>query len=300
MVLLCAFLPSYCLAISYEELPKGIEITGLIIGEEFYCSAKVFEHAVMDYQSTEFENTHSAVLRDSSGNEIEDYDFMAYEEKFGDYPLLEEGYYAFSIIVPYNENVATVSVLDNSADEKCVVVRSENNPSIQIVQPNNGGNWDSVEKIKWGTSDSDSGDLLLTDIYWADNSGEGWRLLKKDFSETELDLIDSVPATRLMLVVSDGFNIGVDVLESNAATGTVAGNIDFEETLDLQPIDPKTLISDDGTGYSPRVIDSNGNAPPKPPPKQDWIDYLIYIFGACIVIVGIAIAFSLVKGKKKK
>ncbi|MFH1588768.1 MAG: SHOCT domain-containing protein [Candidatus Diapherotrites archaeon] len=290
-----------CFAVSYEELPKAIEVIGVVQSNgEVLCTAKIHEHATLKYlEQKTFEDYYYLTLFDAKGNGFITYEFPVMLEEFREGKWIELEHYPFHLIIPFEENVFDIKIAGYDEKLKCIIVRSPNAPKIEIKTPSSGGTWEEVQKIEWEMSDEDK-DWLLVDVYWADNTGLGWELLEKEVDGTELNLINPVQATRIKVVANDGFNSTESIVESSKAEGNINSEIEFEEKKEFHMTNQDDVIDLSKFIYGPiGKPDGNGGDPP----PIDLMEIIFWVVGLIVLIGVIALIGGLGylrKGKTKK
>ncbi|MBU2100674.1 hypothetical protein KKG83_07440 [Candidatus Micrarchaeota archaeon] len=299
VLFLLLLLASFCFALSYEELPKGIEIKGIVtIKGDIIGNAQTVEHTTFKFfEEGAFEKANYVSLLDKEGNPITSYEFPSDVKDVGK-EFGEIEFFPFQIIVPFEEEVDAIAFADSERNLKWLIQRSANEPEIEITFPLDGEAWNSVEEIKWEISDADEEDWLLVDVYYADNSGLGWALIKREAEGNELILSKAIQATRIMVIVSDGFNVGGDVSQSSSA-GKLDDKIEYDLMELVSVTDENTMLENDLNYHSKPYMPSDENktppTPPKPPEENDWI----YFLAGIILVVIIALAYTKIKAKKK-
>ncbi|MBU0636257.1 hypothetical protein KKE06_04490 [Candidatus Micrarchaeota archaeon] len=289
-------------AIPFEELPTGIEVKGLITQEEdVYCTAQTAEHVTLHYfEKDSFENVYTVTLFDKLENELGEFEFPFEIELYSSEEFVDD-WVPFSLVLPFEEILSRIEITDMEGNVKCFVQKSEHKPEIEIIAPVNGENWNSIETIEWIMMDADTDDWLLVDVYWTDNSGLGWELLEQEADGLKLNLFEPIEATRIKVVVNDGFNSTEAIVESSLASDNIHANLDFyqEEVVRLtdpnQRLEASDLPAYSGTPPEPPL-------PPGPPPVKPptSLDPLVYpIAGLIIVIIGLILIVR-VKSPKGK
>ncbi|MBU0648987.1 discoidin domain-containing protein, partial [Patescibacteria group bacterium] len=232
------------LAASYEELPKVIKVDGVIgADDEILCTAVIVDHSTV-YEFTEFETNYTLKVLDSGGKAVGSYDFPIFKETDAEFT-------PFYFNVPFDDKAVAVAIFDPSGQEKCRVTRSANAPEINITYPK-AGNWQTIDKIEWEMSDKDADDWLLVDVYLADNEGVGWTLVGKEVEESSVEFVEPMAATRLKLVVNDGFNYSEAVVESTSAQGGVYENLDFDDALTVRKVDEEDYLKATDLPHNPQ------------------------------------------------
>jgi len=298
IVLFLILFSSFCFGLSFEELPKGIEIKGIVtIDGDIIGNVQIIEHTTFRfYEENAFENANYITLLDEKRNPIQSYEFPSDVKEVGKEFGEDIEFFPFQIIVPFEENVDSIAFANSKGNLKWYIERSENSPEIQIVSPVKGEKWNSVERIEWIMMDKDAEDWLLVDVYYADNSGLGWSLLAREVEGTEYILSEKLEATRIMLIVSDGFNSASAITESSTAKKSLDNKIDYELMETVFLADENQMLENDLNYQSkPFIPDENKTPPINPPPKtDDWI----YLIAGFILVLVVAVAYGFMKKKK--
>ena len=280
-------------AVPYEDLSKAIEVEGIITSEgEIYCTAIILEHATLNfYESQAFESEYYITLFDKKGEGILSYYFPPNPSAYGNAPIDTPEFETFYLIVPYDD-AYTIIVANSDEKEKCRIERTPNPPEISITNPTSILPWDSVHKIEWTMNDADN-DWLLVDVYYADDSGFGWTLLERDVDGTSLELDEPIEATRIKVIVNDGFNSAESIVQSLTASGNVNENVNFHFQNTAWFTDDDYAIKAEDFDYEAEFYDNDREGDIK------FIDSIIEIVGWSILLVVIIIILKAIFSKKK-
>lgn len=272
-------------AVSYQELPTVIKVDGILHQNgDMVCAAQVIEHSTVN-EFVDFETNYTLKLLDSENNVISNYSFPVELNKDAESNL-------FYFNAPYDQNVKAIIIEDPQGQEKCRVNRSANNPEIKITYPQKGG-WDTVEKIEWEMSDKDSDDWLLVDVYVAGNEDFGWALIGNQAEQSPFSMGEPIEATRVRLVVSDGFNSTEVILESNKAKGSVFGELDFLIKRTVTQADEKDHLKANDLNYEPKFSKE------KPTGNGSDLKNLTWLWWFIVTIILIAVIWLIRKTDKK-
>lgn len=129
----------------------------------------------------------------------------------------EAAIYTFEQLLPFIEGTVKI-VLINHNQILAERVVSHNKPSVRLISPNGGEEWEdgSTQTIKWKSSDADN-DRLYHNVFYSIDCGKSWRTLETNLIENKL-VIDPLlmagsDAALVKILTTDGVNTASD--ESN-------------------------------------------------------------------------------------
>lgn len=202
------------------------------------CSIDVFPDGNVRYfdDSLQGEQNLELQLLDQSGSLLSSYHIPIFFNDPAAGENVKMDYAGVSIRVPYDPYASMVQLVDDKGEIICGIIRSSNAPVVEVIQPAHNNNWDQVSYISWSASDAD-GDSLLFDIFVADNSGSGWKMIASDVSGINYKLTKAVEATRVMVMANDGFNSNYGMSESSHAVDYIYDTVEVgnEGVVGLPP-----------------------------------------------------------------
>jgi hypothetical protein len=159
----------FSFGIPFEELPKVIEINGLLTEKDsMFCEAKILEHGTITLlEPNAFEDMYYVSLMKGE-TAIASFDFIIDKGQYGSVPA-DEWPKQFTLTIPYDEEGQAILIANAEGKLQCAIIRSEHNPQVKITSPK--GTFEEIDKIEWNASDADEDDWLLADVFVAENNG---------------------------------------------------------------------------------------------------------------------------------